>query len=374
MANDQSNRSLKTPLRIVHLPEVVGGHAVALSQEERKIGLESRVINLYKNKYFEYDFVKNIIESEKKSLISRLIKHFEIFWETRISDVDVIHFNYGSSLLNFPSWQMPLLDVPFYPSHATKVWTYSGCDARQKYPTIQRNRRLNTPCACSFHECYAGMCNSGKLDNFRRKSIEKALKFAKKILCLNPDLLNFFPRGSAEFIPYCVYGIMNAEKTETILSKKDKIRIVHAPTQRVTKGTHIILNGIRELQKDFPGVIDFRLVENMPREDVIEIYKTADLLIDQLLIGWYGTVAVEAMSLGIPVAVYINPDNFQFLEKEFVAELPFFNIHPDTFFKDLRDIIKNREILSEYSEKSFAFVRKWHSPESICKKIVKYYY
>ena len=38
----------------------------------------------------------------------------------------------------------------------------------------------------------------------------------------------------------------------------------------------------------------------------LKIYEEADIVIDQVLIGWYGGFGVEVMKMGKPLAVYIR--------------------------------------------------------------------
>jgi len=54
-----------------------------------------------------------------------------------------------------------------------------------------------------------------------------------------------------------------------------------------------------------------------PRQGLSE---TADLLVDQLLTGWYGAVAVEMMALGKPVVCYLREDDLKFIDSRMRAD------------------------------------------------------
>ena len=76
--------------------------------------------------------------------------------------------------------------------------------------------------------------------------------------------------------------------------------MLHAPSRRIVKGTKYILDAVEELKSE--GLkFDFKMVEGMKNSDAKELYRTADIVVDQLRIGWYGVLAVEAMALGKPV-------------------------------------------------------------------------
>ena len=82
----------------------------------------------------------------------------------------------------------------------------------------------------------------------------------------------------------------------------ERLRIVHAPTNRHFKGTDRILKSLDHVKEDFELV----LVEGKTPEEALEIYRTADIIIDQIAGGSYGVFSIEAMALGKPVIAYIS--------------------------------------------------------------------
>ncbi|RME84127.1 MAG: glycosyltransferase, partial [Caldilineae bacterium] len=77
--------------------------------------------------------------------------------------------------------------------------------------------------------------------------------------------------------------------------------VLHAPTHRGAKGTHVVIEAVRRL-REVDGVdFEFQLVENLRHTEARQLYERADLLIDQLYAGWYGGLDVELMALGKPV-------------------------------------------------------------------------
>ena len=82
----------------------------------------------------------------------------------------------------------------------------------------------------------------------------------------------------------------------------ERLRIVHAPTNRKFKGTGRILESLKHVKEDFELV----LVEGKTPEEAMKIYRTADIIIDQISGGSYGVFSIEAMALGKPVIAYIS--------------------------------------------------------------------
>lgn len=81
--------------------------------------------------------------------------------------------------------------------------------------------------------------------------------------------------------------------------------VIHAPSHRGAKGTAHILEAVDRLKAE--GVaFEFVLVEKLSNTEARKLYERADLVVDQLLAGWYGGFAVEAMALGKPVICYLR--------------------------------------------------------------------
>jgi hypothetical protein len=166
------------------------------------------------------------------------------------------------------------------------------------------------------------------------------------------------------------------EETEkpSLLTRK-KLRIVHAPTNRAAKGSNIILGSLRRIEKSFPNDIEIVLVEGKPHSDALAIYREADLVIDQILGGWYGGLAVEVMRMGKPVAVYIREEDLHFIPSDMRKDLndAFIRIQPNTIDDVLTQFIMDRKSLWEKAENAYEYVHRWHDPIKVALQVKEYY-
>lgn len=349
-------------MKVLHLPTSVGGQAFGLSRGERAIGLDSRVLTLDDNGLrYPADYVWQL---DGRSYPARLAAHVAAFLRYR-SGFDAYHFNYGSSLVHSLSRGVVLWDLPFYDSRARKVFTFNGCDARQKYPTMARAAELGSPAACLDAACYGGMCNSGEMDRNRRRAIDKAARHADHLFAVNPDLLGFLPGEMASFLPYTIAGFSDIPARALPLAADGRVRIVHAPTEQVVKGSRYILAALERLKQEFPDRLELVVVEGRPHEEALRLIATADLFIDQVLIGWYGAAAVEAMKMGIPVVCFINEAHLALTPARFAAELPVISAGPFDLVETLRPLLREPEQLAEIGRRSRAFVERWHDPQRL---------
>ena len=346
-------------MKILHLPYSTGGNSWGLACGERAIGLDSKVLTIDKN-WLNYptDICLNIDVKERYKLPYNIIKLFNAFLKVR-NKYDVFHFNSGASLIDFSRYKMPLFELPYYPKDKKIIFTYNGCDIRQKYPTMKRV----TFAACHEKECYSGVCNSGKIDEIRRQKIKIVEKYAHHIFALNPDLLYFLPE-KATFLPYTVARWEEIERVDKPID--NVINIVHSPTNRVTKGSKFIIDAVTELQKKYTN-INLIMVEKMPHNEALEVYRNAHIIIDQVLIGWYGGFAVEAMKMGKPVGVFIREEDLKFLPDGMAKDLKdaVINMNPFTIKETLELYLQNPSLLKQKSEASLAYVNKWHDPKYI---------
>lgn len=343
-------------MKVLHLPTSVGGNSWGLAQGERALGLDSQVLYVTSNR-LNYPSDINLKLDQIHSRLLRELKLLRTFLDIR-NKYDVYNFNFGSSLIDLPRFNLYRVDLPFYSKKARLFATYNGCDARQKYPTMKRT----TVSACHDPGCYHGICNSGALDALKQQVIAHMAKYVKHIWALNPDLLYFLPTQKSSFLPYSV-SLGNSALARPDVTKR-ALNIVHAPTNPEAKGTRHILGAIEALRKNHGVKFNFQLVQNVSHEQALNIYKKADLIIDQVLTGWYGAVAIEVMTMGKPVICRISQEDLHFLPPAMAGEVlqAFIPGEPENLIKVIGKTLEDREYLREKSEAALEYARKWHSP------------
>lgn len=346
-------------MKVLHLPTYTGGQAWGLAQGERSLGLDSKVL-VRNNEWLGYSCDIDLGLDKMSSPFAKFAKLTKTFFQIR-NKYDVFHFNFGSSLFHSPQNHLNHLELPFYPKQAKLFATYNGCDIRQKYITMQRT----SIAACHNSTCYNGQCNSGKLDELRLKGITKMQKYVQHIWAVNPDLLYFLPPHMSSFLPYSISldGIaVNLPKLE-----RKKIKIIHAPTNRAAKGSDYIFTAIAKLEKTHAEYFDFKVIENIPHAQALQLYQDADLVIDQILIGWYGGFAVEVMAMGKPVIARIATEDLHFLPLQMAKEVQeaVINADPISIFTVLKQCIEDRKLLQDYANTAIEYARKWHHPHYV---------
>lgn len=362
-------------MNILHLPTSTGGNAWGLSQAERHLGHNSQVLIADPNPYeYQADIkIPTLFSGSSRgptsSDIASGLQLLKTFLKIR-SKFDIYHFNFGKSLIDFPNYNLDLLDLPFYSRKSEIFVTYNGCDARQKNETINRTSLS----ACHHDLCYGGVCNTIQIEKRKKRNIQKFSRYARHIFALNPDLMHFLPQEKASFLPYTIHSWKTDQPVYRKTGDSDTITIVHAPSQPVAKGTPYLVEAVQNLQKKYPESFEFILVQNVPYQEALKIYQKADLIVDQLLIGWYGAFAVEAMSMGKPVAAFIREEDLQFIPDKMADDLAgsIMNISVGTIEEKLEYILENPGTLKKAGENGYKYARKWHDPITIAKEVLTF--
>ena len=100
--------------------------------------------------------------------------------------------------------------------------------------------------------------------------------------------------------------------------------VVHAPSTPWLKGTDQVLATLQPLAD--AGRIELRLVTGMPPAQAAELIRSADVVVDQVLLGLYGVLACEAMSAGRLVLGNVG----ERLRSRVPADLPVIEVTPRT--------------------------------------------
>ena len=241
--------------------------------------------------------------------------------------------------------------------------TLQGCDVRNS----KQNSARNEITMCHLNHCQLAPSCRSVYDGQRRRFAARILPYCHRVFVLNPDLVNDVP--GATFLPYAATDV---ESIEPVWPRTDgPIRLLHAPTSESIKGTPFILAAIERLKARWP--IELSLVRNLPHAAAMQLYARADLVIDQLLAGWYGGFAVEVMALGKPVASYIRDTDLARIPAAMRTDLPVRRLSLPTLEADLELLLQRRNEWPEWARRGRSFVLQWHNPRRIADAMLRAY-
>lgn len=364
------------PLRVLHCPMLVGGNSAQLAKSERALGLDSWAVSFRRSPYgYPCD---EVLWPDSLPGVMREFGRWSLLWRA-LKDFDVVHFNFGTPILATPapsgsSRESGLLraahdiyrrivgfkDLALLRRFGKAIFvTYQGDDARQADYCLE-NFSIS-PAHEVGHEYYP----PGS-DGQKRQDIARFDRYADRIYALNPDLLHVLPRRS-RFLPYSHIDLKDWQPGPYRPGSRERPLVIHAPSHQGAKGTRHVVDAVNRLRSE--GVdFDFALVEQLSNADARKVYEEADLVVDQLLAGWYGGLAVECMALGKPVICYLREEDLNYLEPEMRSQLPLIRAEPGTIYRVLKEYLTSRRLdLAEIGASGRAYVERWHDPMRIAR-------
>jgi hypothetical protein len=147
------------------------------------------------------------------------------------------------------------------------------------------------------------------------------------------------------------------------------LRIVHAPNHQGFKGTTHLVAAVKRLQ-DRGVPVELQLVERVPNRRALELYRGADIVFDQCLIGFHGYFALEAMAMGKPVAAFVRDPEADLLAPD---ECPLVNVRPETVEAVLEDLVRDRTRLHELGRQGRRYIERHYTVEAFAGRLRRAY-
>lgn len=376
---------MKSQLRIFHGPYNVAGIGGHLAEAERERGYVSKFI-VYKANKLIHNHDENI-DFTKNHLFKRFIYvPFYFFWKC-VFNFDLFHFYFGKSLLMFN------LDLPILRLFGKKIiMTYCGSEVRlvgkvesKRNPYVKHIQFSTSSTTKKIWSSnffiiqwikwvFLFQYDIPKYDTRKQIMMWWQNLFVHKFFAyrdLYASALTVIPKEKViKDVFINNIGIASSEELKFEESKQnEKVVIVHAPTNQLVKGTKFVESVLDKLKSEG---IDFEYIQiyRMPHEEVMDILKhKADIVIDQMLLGSFASLSIEAMSFGKPVICYLMDK----IEADFNGELAIYNCNIDNLYEKLKELIKNRELRIKLGQKGISFIQKYYNKNEIVDNTIQLY-
>lgn len=367
------------PLRVIHAPAAVAGNAQQLAKCMSNQGHIVTTLVYEANQFVSENDI--IVWPHTGNILWREWRRLQVVFR-HVTRHDVYIFNYGSTL-SFPATDYNIdsksrfllarlhskwVDLLQYIEllillvrRALIVVVFQGDDARQGDVLLKSSED-----SIAHHvspNYYTDFGNRRK-----RKIISRMRRFGVQLVALNPDLLLVLGEG-AVFLPY---GHIDLDEwlPLPLPDLNHEIVVGHFPSNPEVKGTSFVVEAIRRLQCD--GVpVRLDQISGVSRDEVQERMGQCHILVDQLHAGFYGGVAVEAMSLGRPTIAYIRESDLMSLPGEFVRHLPVISASTTQIEDTIRSLCSaDIGFWQEISTHSREFVEAWHNPLMVSRTLL----
>jgi len=150
-------------------------------------------------------------------------------------------------------------------------------------------------------------------------------------------------------------------------SSRSRPIVLHAPSSRGRKGTEHVVAACATLD------VDLQIVEGLDHRKAFELYRRADIVVDQLNAGWYGVFAIEAMALGKPVVTFLHDEAVRRTEEAFGVSVPVVSATKDDLAERLRPLVGSAEERERVGLASRAYAEEVHDLERMTDRLLALY-
>lgn len=304
-------------LRILHGMSDVAGQGSYSAQGLREVGADAVIAVWRQNPFgYEVDINLHIKKENLKKPLYALKSGFKIlgFAMKVVPRYNVFHFHFGNSLIPFGLdlfWLRMIKKRVIMEYHGDDIRYFYNREKPKYYPydrLVVRSRRL-------------------------KKTNDRIMKYADTIITHDEELRKHIPHKRLYITPLRIDISKFAPAFPEV--EKESVVIVHAPSDYIGKGSKYVLASIDILKQKYN--IEFILVEKKTQQEAFELYKKADIIIDQFFAQTYGVFAVESMAMGKPVVGYISDE----IKETFPASMPIVSATIDNLTDVLEELIKD---------------------------------
>jgi len=182
----------------------------------------------------------------------------------------------------------------------------------------------------------------------------------------SPQLLSFVP--DAYFVPIAIdLTIWRPSPRIREENSSREITILHGPSDIYVKGSKSVIKAVKRLKSEGYTI---RLIQprNVRHRDMISLFNQADIVVDQLLLGWYGAFSVEAMAMEKPVCVYVREE-----WESYLPSTPYLNSNVKNITENLRTLVEDEALRRDLGVEGREFCKKFHDSMRVTKQIMKFY-
>lgn len=333
--------------RILHAPTNIAGIAGLLSRAQRDLGYDATSVEYVAHK-FAFDTDRNLGIDRAANPLKKALTAGG-FALVALRQYDVFHLYFGNTLFPYPYPDLVVLRS----LGKRIIFHFCGCDVRNRAATL---REYNLS-GCS--ECVSLVCMGKHHPDPSRADVA---------LVSTPDLLEFVPGSMLMPGPVDLQKWTPRPPRTMPISSDDPVRILHAPSDREIKGTRYLLDAVERLKAaGYP--VELLLLEGVPHAEVVEFCNLADLAVDQLMIGAYGTVSIEMMAKGVPVVCRIRDD----LRRYYADALPVVSAEPDSIYSTLEGLLQRPDTWAALGARGIEYVQREHEMHRVAARTLALY-
>jgi hypothetical protein len=274
-----------------------------------------------------------------------------------VARFDVFIFAFGNSILGIP--EQPLLELPLLKLlRKRQILVFNGSDSR---PPYMDGSLMASDRGRSVRDCIA-------LTRQTKRRVARAERYADAIVVHGPHA-QFFRRPFAQAllvgIPCVVPASLPSER------RPGPLRILHAPSHPVAKGTEEVRRAIQTLRRE--GLeLDYRELTGQSNQAVLRAIADCDFVIDQVYSDIPTPVfATEAAAYGKPAVVggYAWQEVSRTISADDIPPVEL--CHPDKLVDGVRRLALDTEYRHDLGRRARSFVTERWAARAVASRYLR---
>jgi hypothetical protein len=282
---------------------------------------------------------------------------------------DIFHFISGETLL---TRKLRPLELRIYKLFGKRiVMHFVGSDIRSPQYIYWKEKNIQ--------KFLSGDDNFPKNLHWQKKLINDARKYSDSILVSTPDLKELIPESEYYPVMLDLDKYLHELNEVAYNSNAEKeIVILHSPSNIQVKGTTHIHKVLKKIESESKYKIKLLLpaekmmdnpkIYSVGRYELFRLYKESDIVIDQMIIGWYGLQSIEALAAGKQVISYIDEHLKPYLFPGCPIEVADINSLEKAILNCIDNIINEKMV---NTQNNIEWIRKYHTIENNHSALIK---
>lgn len=196
---------------------------------------------------------------------------------------------------------------------------------------------------------------TARLQRLTERNLAWLERCGTPVFVSTPDMVDIVP--GARWCPIVVD--VDAWASDTPVLERERPVVVHAPSNGWLKGSDLVDPQMQALHD--AGLIEYRTLRGLDRAAMRRVYREADVVLDQFVLGLYGVAAAEAMAAGRVVLAYVGDAVRARVIESTGQDVPILEATPDDVTAAVRGLLADRDAARATAAEGPGFVRRIHS-------------
>jgi glycosyltransferase involved in cell wall biosynthesis len=341
-------------MKVLHLPYNIASQISISVRALRSLGIDARGLARKSSPIQDDAGIETVAWIGRPKPVPRLVRGIK--WRLKLvramAWADVLHWHWGDT-----TWKGLDLCIAAW-LRKPRLVEFWGDDLRDPHVAARDN-----PFIARMYASYPELAIQGTKQAqamFKRHGFEALIPGYELSDYLDPNIFPTYYHTRA--------GLMLDDYTPRFPDPhKQRPLLVHAPSNKSKKGTEVLEEVIRQLQRSYE--FDFQLVHQMGRTDSLAAIAAGDLFLDQFTIGAEGLASHEAMALGKPVVCFIKDS----LRKRYPASLPIVIADQHNLTSAIAALLQDGAHRRDLGVRGRQYVEEFHDARKIAAELIEIY-